>query len=289
VQGQALADRLVAQHGRADAERRHQEGAPLGHELQDLVVGEGAVLDGAGAGLDGVADALLGVGVGGHVAAVVLGDPHGGGDLFLGELDGAGLLAFRRQHGAGGHDLDQVGALGELPAGRRHDGIGPVAEVVHAGVVVGAAGGDRQQLAGQVEARGRELAGRGRLAHGHLGVVPAAHVAHRGEAGQQSALGRLGGLQGDQGILAPSRFVDVRAPGRHGQVHMAIDQPGQQPAAGQVDHPHALGGGGLAGDLDDPLVLDHQLAGGKASLVDVVDLGIREPEHHYASLMAARP
>ena len=52
-------------------------------------------------------------------------------------LDRSRVLRLRRQHRPGGHDLDQVGAVGELATSRGADGVGAIGDLVHARVVVG--------------------------------------------------------------------------------------------------------------------------------------------------------
>ena len=46
------------------------------------------------------------------------------------------VLVLGRGHRAGRHHLDQVGAVGELLAGRRAHLLGPVGDLVHAGIVL---------------------------------------------------------------------------------------------------------------------------------------------------------
>ena len=135
---------------------------------------------------------------------------------------------LRREHRAGGHHLHQVGAAAELPAGCGAHGVGPVGDLVHAGVVVGRRRGDRQQLAREEHARAAQRTGADGVAHVHLDVVPPADVAHRGDAGQHGPLGGGGGVQRDGGVAPAGRLRRVAGVGGLRQVDVAVDQAGQQ-------------------------------------------------------------
>ena len=161
-----------------------------GDAPQGVVVGERAVLDAVDAGLDRVQDALQGVSVRSDGLEVVVGDLDRGPQLVERVLDGSGVLGLRRQHRAGGHDLDDVGAVGQLAAHRAAHGVWPVGHLVHAGVV--------PTVAVVIESSrpARNSRGPGTwpavdgVPHGHLDVVPAADVAHGRDARGQRPLRR---------------------------------------------------------------------------------------------------
>ena len=87
----------------------HQVGPLLGQQVDRLVVQQRAVLDGAGAGPGGVADALGAVGVGGHMGALGGRLSTRRAQLLLGQLGGA-RPGPEGEHGPGGDHLDEVGA-----------------------------------------------------------------------------------------------------------------------------------------------------------------------------------
>ena len=104
-------------HAVGQVGRRHEEGAPLDHQVQGLVGHERAVLDAVDAGLDGGADAVVAVGVGRdpQPGAVRLVDDRR--QLLVGVLLRAGRPGVRH-HPARRADLDELGAVLDLVADR---------------------------------------------------------------------------------------------------------------------------------------------------------------------------
>ena len=74
------------------------------------VAGEAGVLDGVDAGEDGVADAVVAVGMGGDLQAEHVGLVGDRLHLVIGQLLSAGAVA-QREDAAGGADLDHLGAI----------------------------------------------------------------------------------------------------------------------------------------------------------------------------------
>ena len=227
---------LVAEQQLARAHGRHEHGAGRRHLAQRVVVGERAVLDAVDPGVDRVVDATPGVAVRGDVLEVVVRDLDRGAQLVEGELDGARVLGLRRQHRPGRHHLDEVGPSGQLtPRGGPH-GVGAVGHLVHPRVVVDRRGGDRQQPACEEHPRAASQALADRVAHRHLHVVPAADVAHGRDAGAQRPLGRGRGVERHRSIAARRGCDRIAGVGGQREVHVAVDQAGQQPRPGHVDH-----------------------------------------------------
>ena len=258
------------------AEGRHQIGAALGHEAVGGLVAIAAMLDGAAAGLDRVADALIGMGMSGNMGQVVARDGDGRGDLLRPVLDRIGLLVFRRGDGAGGENLDQVGALGQLLAGGFLHLLGAVGLLIHATVVGRGGGGDGQDFPGAIEPRSFNQPVADGFAHGDLVIVPAAHFARRGDAAHQQAPRRPGCIDRD---LAGQRIhpepAGVGSVGRHADMDVAVEEAGQQEGPIHVDR---LGlGRRLAAEARDALPGDLDIAAAEAMGPAIVDLGVLEP------------
>ena len=86
---------------------------------------------------------MAGMGMGSGVLEIVARDFDSSLQFLQRELDGVGVLVLRRQHRAGGHDLDEVGAASKLAAGCGANLIGSVRNLIHAGIILYASGGDR--------------------------------------------------------------------------------------------------------------------------------------------------
>jgi len=140
-----------------------------------------------------------------RVLEIVARDFDGGFQFLYRELDGASIFVLRRQHRTRGHHLDEVGAAGKLASGCGTDLIGSVRHLVHARIVLDPASGDRQQPSGKEHARSNTPAELDGLAHRHLDIVPAAAIADRRGAAQESPFGGLCRIDGDECV----------GPGRH--------------------------------------------------------------------------
>ena len=169
-----------------------------------------------------------------------------GAQLFVGELERV----------VAGHDLDQVGAAAHLLA---HGAAHLVGAAGLAAAPVGVAAGLDDGLAADEQAR----AGEDALGHGLLGKevgLVHAQVAHGGDAGAQADEHVAGGLVGaDLGRVVhrlPRQVVDA-VPGEMG---VAVDQPGQDGAAGRLAAVAALAEVGGAADGRDLAALDFDKA-----------------------------
>ena len=102
------------------------------------------------------------------------------------------------------------------------------------------------------------------IAHGGIGRAGAfrAHVALGGEAGHQVV---AGGQHGEDGALRNGFLngLQVLRAGMQEQVHMRVDQAGQQRAIAQVDDLRAGRMGDRGAGFDDAVVLHQHLTGRK--------------------------
>ena len=279
VRGHRVDDRLVAEQQLARTDRGHDEGAGAGDAGQGVVVRERAVLDAVDARLDRVEDALERVGVRGDGLEAVVGHLHGSPQLVEPVLDGPGVLGLRREHGAGRHHLDEVGAVRELAPDRPPHLVRPIGHLVHPRVVRDRGGGDGQEAAREEEPRPGDLSAVDGLPDGHLDVVPAADVPGRGDARGQGPPCRRRGEQRDGSVGAGGRAGRVRLIGGLGEVDVAVDQPGQQPAAVEVDDGVVGRGRGPGHDGGDPLTVDADVGAHEPLAVGVQHHGAREPAH----------
>ena len=235
-----------------DLEGGHEKGAHPGHHVEQVrfLCQIAAVLDGAGAALDGPAQPRPAHGVAHGLPAQGAGLPNQCLDLVGAEGGVLGAVAAAGAGPAGGGELYDVGANPDQLA---HLGPHAVDPVGHAGgkqrvvfpgppvpggtyVVAQAAGGgddahrDHQAGAGAEPLLDRLL---------EAGVQPSG-VSDAGVSGGQGLLQHLGGaqvLQGDRLGKAPAAGQVVAL---GGQVVVAIDEAGQQGQSGNVDD---LGGG----------------------------------------------
>jgi hypothetical protein len=117
--GLLLQDRMdaVDRHVIGQRRRTDEEGAGLGHQLDRVVGGEGAVLDTVHASPDAGADASIAVGVRGHSQPVAVGLVDDRRQLLVRVLLAAGG-ARERHDAARGGDLDQLGPVLDLVAHR---------------------------------------------------------------------------------------------------------------------------------------------------------------------------
>ena len=240
--GQAELDAGFA-HGEDRDQGRHDERAGGGRGLRRVGVDQGAMLDRAHAERGAAAHRARRVGVGHHVGAARRRLLHGGADLVVGILVHPDRIG-RRQHAAGDHQLDLVGALAQLLPRRAAHFVRPVGDGRDRPPVAGAAARLEPRRAPHVAvpaalaqraAREQDArAGDQPLLHGAREArVGAARVAHRREAPVQRRL-----------QVAPRVLVEER--GRHvvegghvegGEqgVEMGVDQAGHQRPPARVD------------------------------------------------------
>ena len=168
---------------------------------------------------------------------------------------------------------------GELAAHRPSHFVDAVGDLVHAGVVVDRGGRDREQPAGQEQPRPGDLARVDRIADRHLDVVPPADVACGRDPRVQRAL--RGGCreQRDSGVRARRRGGRIGQVGGLGEVHVAVDEAGQQPAAAEVDDRVVGVGAGRRDDGGDALAVDTDVGADEPLPCGIQHLPAREPTH----------
>ena len=187
-------------------------------------------------GRDTVDDRLERVGVGGDREAVPVRFVDQRREVVGGELPAVDVGA-RGQEAAGGHHLDHVdAALGVLADGVPHAALGDAAEEV----AVPACRGD-----GRARGHDRREAGAG-LAQAQGEVVAVAEVAHRGDARAQLGGGGLRHRLQHGVVVARGEGGDGVEPRVEREVHVGVDQPGEEGGLAEVEHLD-LGGGGRCG------------------------------------------
>ena len=260
------------------------------------------MLDGPHPVGDRADDRLRDVGVGQHVGPPRLRFLADGPDLagrVLGVPDGIG----RGRHPAPGHDLDLVGALSKLVAGGPAalvDAVRDASELLRGGLAsagdhVGGHGpgaevpvptGLGEGEAGDEEAGADEEAVLDRVRHPPIGT---GRVPHGGEAPHQHRLHELAGAGGQVG---DGNIVDCRDVEMGGlDVHVGVDEAGQQGAAGEVDRPvRGARRYGPVGDLLDPLPLDeHVVSLAAFGRLPVEDARVREENAGHVPVLPAVP
>src|SRR6185503_4944147 len=187
------------------------------------------------------AERALGVAGAALVEAMRLGDA---GLHLLGRVVRILRIDARSHHAAGRHDLDQVGAGVDLFAHRLHD-LGLA--VGDAAGAVAVAAGHADHAAGAAHGRSEEAALVVGVADRELDIVLAAAVAHRRNAAFERGAHELHAahreLGGAEAILHDARV----AFGAGERMDVAIDDAGDQRAAGGVDS-----FAGIAGELSRP-------------------------------------
>ncbi len=215
-----------------------------------LIVDQRRVLDRCHPCANRILDALGGMRVRGHAQSEAICLLDGGAQLFRGELYGFGIAAMR-EHRAGGEDLDVIGAamgnftdlLTHFPGAVRH-AVLQIPRQLDIRSQTGHRSGafaDGDVGARHVHARAHDDSSRNGIAHGHIVQGPVhAHIAHRGEPGEQRNTcvrdGRIGSFSGGS-LQDVNRFgrCEVREMG------VAVHQSRQHPHVRQVDDLHALG------------------------------------------------
>ncbi len=236
--GALLAATVVGPAAVANRDRRRDEDSGVRDAFDETGVvvvagggGEGAVLDAIDASLDGDADALDAVGMGGDAAAQAVGLLDAGAELVDRELGGEGVGSGRHV-AAGGHDLDPVGAGLHAFADGLADTELAIAFAAHEPAVA-ACGGDRgagDEQAGTLDEPGRdavakfdgERRGRAEVANG--GDTRFEHAAAVASHPEQHALRRVA----IEGRPPPGGRVKT-------EVRVALDEPGDDRAAGDVE------------------------------------------------------
>ena len=220
--------------------------AVLFGELDRGVAGEARVLDGVDSGEDRIVDPGVAVGMGGdlepeHVRLV--------GDrlhLLEAELLRADAVAHR-EHAAGRADLDHFGAVFVHPAHLLARIFGSADDRRRLLVVIRRQSGVVAMSAGRSDGIGRRddpwpghQAGVDRLLQPDVVEVARSDVAHRGEAGVERfpRIADAGRFPEAVGIFETLIAADF---GHAGQVHVHIDEPGQQSLARQIDMLRARG------------------------------------------------
>ena len=235
------------------------------------------MLDGVDPGADRVLDARVPDGVTCRPAARVVRCP--GDRLELVRLQrGLRRGDAGREHPAGRHGLDEVRAFLDLGPGRRADPVRPVG--FPADEVAVAAGHGDDAPGGQDARPGHQavLDGTGQLDHDAVGR-PA--VPDRGDAGVQGQLQVKESSQRGHGrTVRPGLREQVRRPVM-AQVHVAVDEAGQQRPPVALDDGQPLATGQPAGGSDpgDPAAFDdHGLTRNRraARAVHQVDVADRE-------------
>ena len=194
-------------------------------------------------------------------------------------MNRARVLGLRGQHGTRCHHLDQVRAVAKLAPSRGPHRIGSIGDLVHPWVIVGRRRGDRQQAAGQEHSRPTNRARLNRGTHRHFDVVPAADVANCRDAGEQRTFRSCRSEQGNLGIGARSSGPRIAIVGRLRDVHMAIDQTGDQPQTTNIDDLVASRPLGALVERTNSPIRDGDISRAKRTRVDVVDLTTQQPAH----------
>ena len=196
-------------------------------------------------------------------------------------------IVARRQHAARRRDLDDIGTLADEPphdlahlVGAVDSGVGqaghPREDVLldarrQPAVAVAARLADHPQA--ELDARTADQALVSRLPDAEVGATG---VPHRGDPGVERARHvprRIEDPIGER-LLRQAPQVDVGDP----DVHMAVEQPGQDRAAGDLDRLVAIE---AAADVDDAAILDDQVAGRRIAATAVEDRAALEkgPRH----------
>ena len=229
------------------------------------------MLDGVDAGLDGEFGRRVAVAVRRRLASPGVGLLHDGVHLRLRQLRVVHRIA-QGEHAARGHELDDGGAVLDLPAHRLAALVGAVADAALDALGGHAVG--RKRIGVRVTAAradGVEGKDHPRPGHGAAldGVVQAevdelggAQVADGGEARVERAPGVLGGVLRLLGGPAQEdvHLVAVPAlPRLEGDVRVRVDEAGQKRGVAEVDDLRARRR--RAAHLRDALVLHHHQAG----------------------------
>ncbi|MNY14894.1 hypothetical protein D3C86_1480830 [compost metagenome] len=151
---------------------------------------------------------------------------------------------------AGGGDLDQVDAATDLQPHGLAAAVHAVADVVvghvlaqvvvEAQAAVHVARGGRDAVPGVEDARSGQAVGRRLLTQGQGDAAAVAQIANGGEAGHQRLSRIHGGAVGvdRQAVGDPGQEAGLARDVGH-QMHMAVDQTGQDEAVALIDHGRA--------------------------------------------------
>ena len=233
-------------------ERGHERRALRGHARGERLGEKHAMLDGVDARVEAPRDPLLRHRVGRRAPARAVRLVDARAQLVERQLRRAWIDPGRHD-AAGGHELDDVGARTQLLAHGAAQVVGTVGLPAEQPPAVAAR--DADGASGAENARPRNHARAHGIAHGELGVLAAAEVAHGGHAGLHRAAGAHHRAHDRRGV----RLVRQCARGigftGQAQVDVTVDQTGQQRQAAEIEHDLVVGP-----------AIGHD--GGDASLVD---------------------
>ena len=260
----------------------------LHRQLQRGIAGQTAVLNGVDARQNGRADAFVTMCVRCHLQVQHVRFIGNGLHFLERQLLPAHGVA-EREHATGGADLDGAGAVLMQPANARtclvrsshHRRTGPVHGRRQA-VVVAVATNGANGPAGRHDAWAGNPAAVDGLPQTHVGEVGRAHVTHGGETDVQGLRGVRHAHGGPEGVRVAQVLVATHL-GERGQVHVHIDEAGQQIAVAEVDMTDALaplhrarvGDGSDAALLDEHRGVVHPLARGHIQQMPARDDGDR--------------
>jgi hypothetical protein len=190
-----------------------------------------AVLDCVDTRLDCVADAFSTKSVGRYsrVRAGRLVDRRGD---FLNAVLCASPIGARGHVPTGGHDFEAVGTRLELTSSRDpHPGFAVRFEAQKVTVPAG----DRDRRSGGKDARARDQALVYRISHAECHASSATQVTHRCDSTAQCLSGSIDRSEQQLLIIVGQHIAKRIRRGAEDQVHMTVDQPGQDRRRAQID------------------------------------------------------
>lgn len=146
-------------------------------------------------------------------------------------------VGARGQRAAAGHDLDEVDAALGMRVYRGPDPVDTGRRAAEE-VAVPAGSGDRRS---SDDDGGQRPVGHGGLPEGEGQVAAVAEVAHRGHSAAGGAPSCADHRHERRRVVAPGEMADWVVARVEGEVHVAVDQPGQDGRPGQVDDVGAVG------------------------------------------------
>ena len=238
--------------------------AALDGQGDAFVVDHLGMLDGGGAGQNGVLNPLRGVSVYCHSQAKVTGFVNRSIEFFGRKFQRTGIASVR-QHCASGEDFDHVNpVVGQLtnPLPNFPWTVGLSVVQIPRELNIGClschgagTASNRDVGAGDVHAGARDVATSNGIAQGHVveGAV-SANVSHRGESGLKH-LSRVGHrLQNDLGSSFAQHVEGFATDLTVGNVGVAIDQTGQHRHRGEINDLRPGGYGQAFSDFGDPMI-----------------------------------
>ncbi len=232
---------------------RDQVDAFVLHRFQRVVLQKTAVFDRIHAGADGHFRRQVAMAMGRCFPVPGMGFGDDGIHLLLAEfrhIDRVGL----RQHPAGGHELDHVGAILDLVAHRGTALIRTVADAVnrasrldHIGrkrPLVGMSGGPANGVDSRQHTRAFGDPRLDGVTQPDVHPVRSTDIAHRREPGLEGSPGVHGRIQGLLSRKSIHTGVEVLVPvvrHLHGQMHVRVDKARQQGGIAEIDDPRTFG------------------------------------------------